>query len=856
MIKKIISVFLTVCMLVPCFSAAVFAEEAAAVQIPDGIELVKAIGIDVSENYADTVTRETLASAAAKFAAVNDAVSGNRYFTDVTSAQWQNGIGAAYLNGYMLGAGDKLFHPESAATIEEAAGVFLRIAGFSSIVKSDEEYMKYAQNYDLLDNVSGGSNSELTYGDLYTMIYNALFLPVVEITSVGTNSEYKINRDENLLGVIYDAYEGKGIVTANEFSGLSSADDCVGEGMIAVDNATYIDKAGAGKVYLAYNILFYYIESDNSKPVLIYARPDKKVDSAEYNLEDLSVSSGKIETDVSGRNKTIKISDYASYIINGCIATKAKVYSSIENDDGTATFIDNDGDGTYDVISVRAIEFMWVKNKINTDMILEGDDGSKLDLSGDNEEIITIYKNGETGDFSLIAHYDVLEIVRSGNDKIIDVYASAFRVLGTADSSDLEEGIVSIEGTEYKIPRSGLPGDFTVGKRGVFYISTSGYLAAAEMFEYEYGYILRAYESEDDEAIMIKVLNSLGETEYLRASDKCRYENTDTPLALDDVSGKKLIRYSCNSSGEVNKIAAAKNNTTGKFYDANNFSRDADAEFYVRTVNPIMISTSDTQKQYFVNQSTIIFRVPTETDAGDEDYKVVSSSTLIGDQKVTMEVYDSDKYSIPSVIVMKASAYENPIMTTSLFVLNKMQYQTDENGDIVLTFTGMLSNKEVSYTVSEKIASKCFENGKAKYRFGDIFQLKVDDDNKITQFIEIMVGDEKDTDWVKIQGATTYDAPVSYAQGKIIQLYDDRCLMFGYARNVKNVDLAMGIDINNPLYSVYRIAAMNKAVYTIVDYGERTITAGSAGDIGDGSLVLARSRRQDIGDIVILKNAR
>ena len=858
MIKKLMSLLLTLCIFAP---SVVFAQEKDTndalqeeeIVAPKGAELLSALGFYIKDEYSDIVTREELAYSAAVLSGAEKCTSQNVYYTDVTSTQWKESIGSVVLGGYMVGA-HGLFRPDDEATVGEAMTVFMRIAGFSDIVKTSADYLRYAQSYELLDGVSNDTNEKLTRYDLYRMLYNALFMPVVEITSIGEVSEYKINNEENILSSIHEIYEEEGIVTANEFTSISSASYRTGKGTIEIDDKIYSDKNGFGKKYIGYRALFYYRESNGEKNELLYLKPHKKTDTEEFDTDDLYILNNEIKTDTDGREKVIKISDFAIYIVNGSVASKDKAYGKIENFSGSVVFVDNDSDNVYDTVLVTAIELMWVKEKVNYEMRLVGDDGEELILDGRKDETITIYKNGAIADFSQIAHYDVLEIIRNDDSTVIDVYASSDRVLGKSTSAELEDRIVTIEEKEYKIPKSGLCDDYVQGKRGVFYISTSGYLVACEVFEYEYGYLLRALTN-DEEEITIKVLNSLGEIEYIKIAEKCIYENTGNTLALGDVTGKKLIKYSVSAKGEVKKLSTAKTNTTGSYYDESGFTRDAFDTFRIRLTNPIIIGTNYSEKVYFINQQTVIFKVPEDEEAPDEDSRVISTGTLVNDMSIPFEVYDADNYGFARILVWKASSEEYPVETTSLFVLKRMYETVDEAGDVVLRFDGMLANKEVSYTVSDKLRSRCYLDGKASYKFGDVFQLKLDDSETVTQIVEIMTGTSKNNDWVKVT-ASGSELPAEHTPGGRINLFDDRCLMFGKARNVKSVELAMGIEINNPKYDLYHFVAMNKAVYTIVDFGEKQIKAGTANDIGDGSLVLARSRRQDVGDIIIFKDAR
>ncbi|MBE7037702.1 MAG: S-layer homology domain-containing protein [Ruminococcaceae bacterium] len=232
MIKKVVSLFVILCLLIPNMSA--FAHQSKEFSAENYIEFIKSFNIingDPDGNYRldDLVTRAEFSKIAVAASKSRNMVASSLKispFKDVSYKHWAAPyIKVALTNKYVNGYEDSTFRPDSTVLYEEAVTIFLKLLGYTNDdFGSSWPYgpMGIAQNIDLVDNIDLSIGSFLTRKDAITLVYNLLNCKMKD----GSNSEYMSVFDcalkENIIL----------IATSNE-------DSSVGANKIATSESTY-----------------------------------------------------------------------------------------------------------------------------------------------------------------------------------------------------------------------------------------------------------------------------------------------------------------------------------------------------------------------------------------------------------------------------------------------------------------------------------------------------------------------------------------------------------------------------------------------------------------------------------------
>ncbi|HPE16704.1 MAG TPA: S-layer homology domain-containing protein, partial [Oscillospiraceae bacterium] len=129
----------------------------------------------------ETLTRAQFSKMVVLVAGLADEVAAaarQTSFSDVTSRHWAAGyVNLAHSNGYIMGDGAGLFHPEEAITYGQAVTVLLRILGYTSSEIGSywpADYVSAAERLGLSDGVTSSAYDTITRGEAAILLCNLL----------------------------------------------------------------------------------------------------------------------------------------------------------------------------------------------------------------------------------------------------------------------------------------------------------------------------------------------------------------------------------------------------------------------------------------------------------------------------------------------------------------------------------------------------------------------------------------------------------------------------------------------------------------------------------------------------------
>lgn len=123
-------------------------------------------------------------------------------FTDVPNDFWAAGyITAAYDNGLIDGCGNGIFNPNGKVTYSEAVKMILSALGYMPKAKElggyPDGYIDTAKEIGLTDGNVTAASDILKRKDVMELVYKSLDIPIMQVTSFGIGTEYKIMDGNN-----------------------------------------------------------------------------------------------------------------------------------------------------------------------------------------------------------------------------------------------------------------------------------------------------------------------------------------------------------------------------------------------------------------------------------------------------------------------------------------------------------------------------------------------------------------------------------------------------------------------------------------------------------------------------------
>ena len=266
-------------------------------------------------------------------------------------------IRTAYEYGIILGDGTGKFSPNTAIEYSHAVKILVDLLGYKNYANLrggyKDGYLSIANEIKLTKSVKNTDN-KLLWEDAAELVFNALNTETVTINIKG--SEYSMSRSgTKLMTETMDIYSVKGILTANEFTGLFNVDGAGKSNIIVGGVEAKIYNNLAPEKYIGYDVECFYRNDDNGNTALAVVSTNKnnvtEIEADEFEgYEDNIISYERDE-----KIKKIRISDNLYVIYNGKIKDDYSE-NTFKIDNGYIIAVDNNGDGRVDVINVQSYD--------------------------------------------------------------------------------------------------------------------------------------------------------------------------------------------------------------------------------------------------------------------------------------------------------------------------------------------------------------------------------------------------------------------------------------------------------------------------------------------------------------------
>lgn len=700
------------------------------------------------EMFAEGVTRGEFVDVIAELMKAQGSADGAESYSDVnTEHKYAAGINAAKSLKWL--ADDDTFRPDDDILMNEALKIAVSAVGYAQRAEYTggypTGYIQEAKRLKLLDGI-GGAVGTVSGEQAMIIMYNMLNICVADPSySFYSDGDYGVSytaNNETYLNRLYDIYIAEGVVNATSYNSFEYGTEITTDNKyIEVDGIRLLaDEVSPG--LLGYRATAFYYDNGTEKLRLAAMEVESGNKTIKCDLKDLSlVSSTEIEhTDKNGKIKKYRLSELVC-IYNG--RTVKGIKSEYFDGDGYAVLIDNDCDGSYEVIQITSYSYLFV-NEIDRNNRKIGDKFSaknSLDLSGIEEELISLTDvNGEKMSFYDVKPNMLLQVVTPQDLSIAEVKIISDTVSGTVDT--VNEDSLVINGVEYRYTeyfKRECLSDILPGVSNVFFVGYDGRLVCvkSETKQYSYGILLKIAGYTALSNAKMQIYTESGESAVYQFADNVLLDgvsmkaeaayNLKFAAGIDD--GRRLIRYKLNSKNELKCIDTSVDYDYAT-YDARQSENEADRLVYYANYNTTVRYRSG--KKLFVGkfslQGTKCFIIPPDIEDTDYFFAGTVSSLLTHDTDYVVQAYDINEEGEAGAIVIR-NKFETLGPGQGSIIVEDLARGLDSEGNIGTIVRGWTAGKYVEYYMSDDVVFK--KDSGNELVPGDIIRVKLNSKNAI-----------------------------------------------------------------------------------------------------------------------------
>ncbi len=551
---------------------------------------------------------------------------------------------------------DATYSGNSALTIGEACKLAVITLGYKPAIGIDGNYMQKASELGIADGISANGGDRLKNDVAVNILYDMIDASPLVKTFGGKNGiQYEVAYKESLLSINRNIYEVKGIFTGTEITSIYGTEYVANKDCITIDDVTYFAETNRFDNLLGKSVVAYIQESDTVYDEVLYVgEAQGKNETIIIDCDDIKDIGDSISYikyyNSSEKIKEIDIIASPRVIYNGVFLEE---YTTDDFSHGVLELIDNNGDKKYDIIKISAYQTMVVEAIDSREMIIKNryrftgciTELSLNTLRGEDISYRIFDSIGEETEFSAIKVDDILNVAKSRDGKIIDIYISGNGdMAGTVTGIDRRENTLTIDGEVYEISE-----DYTkfiestgkniqLGKTYIFSVDYFGKLAyVKETVDNDYNIIIKVYLDEETDEYCIVYMDMNGDWYTAQVAEKAKIDGVrpaDIYEAMEALREEdpQVVLFKFNSQKQIMSIDKA-----GTYGETN------DSSFCKRTLTNYTYREND---RYFQSGSNIVYL--------EDDAKVIVIPADGSKSKIDWNIYsagsffrgDNNQYSV------------------------------------------------------------------------------------------------------------------------------------------------------------------------------------------------------------------
>lgn len=737
--KILLSIFLAVSMLLTNIS--VMAEENAGMEYSKAVEFLSALNvISVDENNKDFsaqsyVTREEFCVYISRAFKIEPDIGARQIFSDVPAdSELAHYISTLYDRGVVSGYGGE-FRPRDIITYNEAIKLLVSIMNYDYSGETGgypSGYLRIASSIGITEDVY--VVDRLTKATAAQLIYNAMTVPVMEITGVKDgNIIFKTNSDKSILTELYNVYEGEGIVMASDKKTFTSGADSLETDEVLIDDTVY--KVGESDVVnlLGHYIEFLYSEVDDDEFEVIMVLKDEGEEFVinSNQIIDFEDNAYKYE-DENGKTKKVRLNSDFLVMYNFDYPISGFQASMMVPDMGRVKLIKSGKGSGYTAVIIEDYVNYIASSVDKENEVIYTKERRNINLR--NKEYTIFNAEGKVTDLSSINEWTVVSVLTSIDGEMITIYVSEGEFSGKISRmATVANPKVVIDSIEYYVDTKVIP-DMGFNKESTFYLDYCGNIAGVSETYSEglrYAYLISAkidyeYDPNGYERVVVKLFDEDGTEKKYHLAEKVRINDVlykDNPEAIIN-SGLSLsvnvLKYQLNSNGEINTLYVydgSSNKYIRELYNGTTYWT-----LKQRSFGPTVTMESDAP----------VFVVP--EGYGVEDYQVTGLSSFENDRSASVKIYTMGDNVYGEVIVRDAqdTSYTKPIA-----IVKQVEHTLDQYGDECVRLQLLYDGGDYQFTLTaEDILGTVDE--------GDIIKISLNHLNEIQGILHVYDASENE----------------------------------------------------------------------------------------------------------------
>ncbi len=757
-----------------------------------GILAQLSIDSGINKEPQEMISRGEFAALVVRSLHVGAAYGENDAFADCVNHPFQSEIYTARALGITSGTSAATFSPEEGVLTEVAAKMTVAALGHAQLAEYKggypSGYMMLAERLGIFKGVQ--KQETLTVRDAYVMIYNMLTAEVAVVTSVkGDEIETEQIKGACLLTENFDFDCIEGVITA---AGYDTIDTFAGQNKIKVGGQVFIYQHAMTGL-LGYDCRVWY-RDDEAYAISKTNRNEEVVIEAE-NIE--SFSGQKLKTmNQDGKTNSYTLEKGFTFVKNGRVIEHTAASFLFEN--GFVKLIDNDRDGSYDVVICESYEY-FVISAIDTRKRVLYDYHSALEsitLSEDGESCCEVWINGERSDFSALDIDMVCRVYLSDDEKVCRIWAGDQTVSGQV--SLIDEDQLTVGETVYERSRytDRLDTKINAGTSYTFLLSDEGVIVGISGTgngQMRYGYLL-GYDNSGRglSNAQLKILTDSGSREVFELANKVTLDGVamnckDLRIAAELTDGSapkyQVIRYKARRN-EITHLDTAVERLGEMYIGAAVDTEDS----LTKSVWQTKINYRSSVGFGIPNVSfsgAVIFAVPkamlSEPTALYDDslFTVISSSELYNNRDYTVDAYDYNQQNVPQAITVYSNVNETetvvPAAETTVYMVEKVRDAVADNGDAVKELVVYNNTKYTRVMMKLTTFETLQKNGKMPTP-GDVVRFAFDREGFVSGValdVDYTLGDDSVTINYSDGVSTSGKEYLTYFAGKVLKKSDN-----------------------------------------------------------------------------------
>lgn len=664
-------------------------------------------------------------------------------FPDVNSAEPNSGyIQAMYEKGVFHGNENGLFLPSDYVKWGEATTALMRLLGYAPMAE-DNSYVQIGRRVGLFDGIDQPEEDKVvTAGTVVAMVYNGLFIPLME-KNYGTDS-YQRKEDVNILSQYFGLYRGKGIVTANEDTGLASAELAVAEGMVQIGEKVYYAGASSAQVYLGREISFLYHPEENGQYDTVSFILKEEGRTENFSAKDIIKFSDFtyfVREEKDRKDKKYRLAVNCDLIYNGKSVDSTLGDDSFFPGEGRVTLIDCHEDGIYETVMVEAFQTIQVEAVDYDAQVLYAKEGAgyNIHLDMNPEKCLVTDNQGKVLSLSEIQPNNIVSSALSKDGSLAHLLVSKETVEGKIEKvyANDEKIVAVIHETEYEVSPIMPEEDakrIKVGENRKFYLDSFGCIYASGAVEeeaYHLGYLLNAAVTGSlEKQLNLKVLTLENEIRELVTAKRFRLDKQSysgraqeayTVLHSAGVVRRTPVYYRLDSNGNIVELDLP-------YTDKPEKNESADSlHIYCDTGEKVVYKSGlkSLHAKILLTQNTVVFVEP--PDAEDEEgYFVTNYSYFKNDLSYQAKAYCRNvDYDYADVVTVAGNGKEID-WASGVYLISEVMETVGEDGEAITKISAYLGKEKKEFAIKDENSLR-----EITIQPGDLFLLHFDAKNRV-----------------------------------------------------------------------------------------------------------------------------